>query len=213
MNYENKYIKYKTKYLELKNIKANNQIGGGNLIIHISGPQGAGKTTLGNKIKDKYDDRIYIKDLDDLYNEFNNQNKINDYQEFINNFIRKNSDKPLIITGLSAEKCKGDMDENDNTFYLIDTNYKYLIKIDEDDILKQRFLRQVSKLNERKEIFFDAWLKDNIEIQKKLFRYVDLVKWKSNNFICNTIHKEHNYKLMNSNDIYKKVCDLIDKKI
>jgi predicted AAA+ superfamily ATPase len=47
MNYEEKYIKYKTKYLEFKNIKLNTQIGGGgNLIIHISGPQGAGKTTL-----------------------------------------------------------------------------------------------------------------------------------------------------------------------
>ena len=213
MNYEDKYIKYKIKYLELKNIKVINQIGGGNLIIHISGPQGAGKTTLGNKIKEKYNDMIYLKDLDDLYDEFNNQDKINDYQEFINNFIRKNSDKPLIITGLSAEKCKGDMDENDNTFYEIDTKYKYLIKIDEDDILKQRFLRQVSKLNDRKEIFFDLWLKNNNEIQKKLFRYVDLVKWKSNNIICNTIHKKKKYKSMNRDDIYKKVCDLIDKKI
>ena len=88
MDYENKYIKYKTKYLELKNIKAINQIGGGNLIIHISGPHGAGKTTLGNKIKEKYNDMIYLKDLDDLYDEFNNQYKLNDYQEFINNFIR-----------------------------------------------------------------------------------------------------------------------------
>ena len=80
MNYKDKYIKYYTKYLKLKNIKAINQKGGGNtselrsfvfrtdnfdslfssplstrnLIIHISGPQGAGKTTLGNKIKKKY---------------------------------------------------------------------------------------------------------------------------------------------------------------
>ena len=53
MDYKDKYIKYKKKYLELKNINLNNQIGGGNLIIHISGPQGAGKTTLGNKNKGK----------------------------------------------------------------------------------------------------------------------------------------------------------------
>ena len=213
MDYKDKYIKYKTKYLELKNI--NNQIGGAKLIIHISGPQGAGKTTLGNKIKEIYNDKIYLKDLDDLYSEFINQKKINNYQEFINNFIRKNSDKPLIITGLSAEKCKNEMNDNDNdnTFYKIDTNYKYLIKIDENDILKQRFFRQVVKLNDRKEIFFDAWLKNNNEIQEKLFRYVDLVKWRSNNIICNNIHKKHKYKLMTRNNIYKKVCNLIDNKL
>jgi hypothetical protein len=105
------------------------------------------------------------------------------------------------------------MNDNDDTFYKINTNYKYLIKIDEYDILRQRFFRQVSKLNDRKEIFFNEWLKDNNEIQKKLFRYVNLSKWKSNNIICNTIHKEYNYKLMNRNDIYKKVCNLIDKKL
>jgi hypothetical protein len=213
MEYKDKYIKYKTKYLELKNTNLNNQIGGGNLIIHISGPQGAGKTTLGNKIKDKYDDNIYLKDLDDLYDEFTKQKKINDYQEFINIFIIENSDKPLILTGLSAEKCKGEMNDEDNTFYEINTNYKYLIKIDENDLLKQRFYRQVFKLNNRKELLFEAWLENNDEMQKKLFRYVDLDKWKTNNIACNTIHKEHNYKLMNRNDIYDKVCDLIDKHI
>ena len=193
MNYEEKYIKYKTKYLEFKNIKLNTQIGGGgNLIIHISGPQGAGKTTLGNKLKEKYNDMIYVKDLDDLYNEFTHQDKINNYQEFINNFIIKNSDKPLIITGLSAEKCKGEMNDNDETFYKIDTKYKYLIKINKNDILKQRFFRQVSKLYDRKELFFKEWLKDNNKIQKKLFRFVDLEKWKSNNIVCNTIHKNIN---------------------
>lgn len=87
--------------------------------------------------------------------------------------------------------------------------YKYLIKIDEEDILRQRFFRQVSKLNDRKEILFNNWLEDNNGIQKKLFRFVNLTKWKSNNIACNTIHKKHNYKLTNKNDIYNKVCDLI----
>jgi hypothetical protein len=85
-NYNNFILTY---YIWSIKININNQIGGGNLIIHISGPQGAGKTTLGNKIKDKYGDHIYLKDLDDLYAEFSNQKKINDYQLFINNFIKK----------------------------------------------------------------------------------------------------------------------------
>ena len=151
--------------------------------------------------------------MDDLYAEFSNQKKFNDYQLFINNFIKKNSDKPLIITGLSADRCKGEMNDDDDIFYKINTEYKYLIKINENDILKQRFFRQVSKLNDRKEMFFEVWLKNNNEMQKKLFRYVDLDKWKTNNIACNAIHKEHNYKLMNRNDIYDKVCDLIDKHI
>lgn len=213
MDYKDKYIQYKTKYYQLKYININNQNGGGNLIIHISGPQGAGKTFLGNKIKDTYGNHIHLKDLDDLYAEFTNQKKINDYQLFINQFIERNSDKPLIITGLSADRCQGQMNDEDNIFYEINTEYKYLIKINENDILKQRFLRQVSKLNDRKEMFFDAWLKNNDEMQKKIFRYVDLDKWKTNNIACNTIHKEHNYKLMNKDDIYAEVCNLIDEYI
>ena len=35
MDYTDKYIKYKTKYLELKNIDANNQIGGGKDIVFL----------------------------------------------------------------------------------------------------------------------------------------------------------------------------------
>ena len=85
-----------------------------------------------------------------MYDEFTKQKKINDYQEFINIFIKENSDKPLILTGLSAERCIGEMNDEDNTFYEINTDYKYLIKINENDILKQRFFRQVSKLNDRK---------------------------------------------------------------
>ena len=37
MDYKDKYIKYKTKYLELKNMDMNNQIGGNNDIIIIGG--------------------------------------------------------------------------------------------------------------------------------------------------------------------------------
>ena len=37
MDYKDKYIKYKTKYLELKNMDINNQFGGGNNDILIRG--------------------------------------------------------------------------------------------------------------------------------------------------------------------------------
>ena len=181
-----------------------------NIIIHISGCQGAGKTTIGNKLKEKYNEKIHIKDLDDLRNEFSQQKEITNYQEFINLFIEKHNDKPLILTGLTAEKCLGNMDNDDETFYVIDTKYKYFI--DNDEILKQRFFRQVSKLYERKEIFYEQWQKNNSDIQKKLFRFINLEQWLKNNISCKKIHKENNYKFLDNDKIIQKVSKLIEKK-
>ena len=41
-----------------------------NLIIHISGASGFGKTTLGNKLKENFKSKIVVKDLDILRDEF-----------------------------------------------------------------------------------------------------------------------------------------------
>ena len=93
-NHYNKYIKYKTKYLKLddnSNHINNNQIGGdNNLIIHISGAQGSGKTTLGYKLKKVFNDKIHMMDLDDLFGKFSQQSKIQDYQQYIYKFIKVN---------------------------------------------------------------------------------------------------------------------------
>ena len=217
--YKNKYIKYKIKYLELSKTTKNNnypiQIGNGNknLIIHISGCQGSGKTTLGNKLKEKFGDLIHLEDLDNLYAEFVNQNQksTENFQEYINNYIQTNGIKPIILTGLTANKCLGSMDSKDNTFYTIDTKYKFFIDLNDDKVLRQRFLRQVLKLYERKEKFFELWLDNSKNIQSKLFRFVDLNKWKKNNKSCKKIHKTQGYKFMSSEDIYKKVSELLEK--
>ena len=40
------------------------------IIIHISGASGSGKTFLGKQLKDKFKNKIIVKDLDDLRDEF-----------------------------------------------------------------------------------------------------------------------------------------------
>jgi hypothetical protein len=183
-----------------------------NIVIHISGCQGSGKTTIGSILQNKYREKINVKDLDDLQNDFHQQNNTSNYQEFINLFIEKHNDKPLILTGLSAEKCLGTMDNYDETFYKIDTKYKFFIDNDDDIILKQRFFRQVSKLNERKEMFYEQWLKNGAITQDKIIRFINLEQWKVNNIACRKIHQEHNYKFLNSDKILSKVFRIIDNK-
>jgi hypothetical protein len=59
MNYKDKYIKYKTKYLELKNMNINNQIGGGK-----------NKKPIMKKIKMveySYKNIYYLNNVDNIY--------------------------------------------------------------------------------------------------------------------------------------------------
>jgi len=71
-------------------------------IFHISGNQGSGKTTLGNKLKNK----VIIIDFDELYGEFKNTKK-RSYQKYIYDFIKSHRNKNIIFTGLNADICLG----------------------------------------------------------------------------------------------------------
>jgi deoxyadenosine/deoxycytidine kinase len=77
--------------------------------IHIAGPSGAGKTTIGNKLKDKFKNKIVVKDIDDLRSDFikefygDKKWTIIDkkaYQKYIDDYVGKIK-KPLILVGLN----------------------------------------------------------------------------------------------------------------
>jgi len=52
-----------------------------NIIIHIAGTQGSGKSTIGNKLLQEYPNEIYVCDLDDLHGEFLTQSLSQSYQK------------------------------------------------------------------------------------------------------------------------------------
>ena len=223
MDYKYKYIKYKSKYFGLsdnnsdisinktKYININNNQSGGtnNLIIHISGAQGSGKTTLGDKLKHIFGNKIYMKDLDHLFGEFTKQSKIKDYQKYIDKFIKSHSDKPIILVGLDADLCLGPINNPKLKGYNIPAKHKYYINIDLEDNLRQWFFRQVDKLNDRQEWFWQEYKKDNQKIQDKLFRYVDLNGRKENSTECKKLYLSKNYKLLNRDIILDKCEKLI----
>lgn len=206
-NYNQKYLKYKKKYLSMKK-----QNGGNKLIIHISGSQGSGKTTMGNQLKDLYGDKITVMDLDDMNIDYqNNKDKYESYQKYIDLIIDKNQSKPLIFVGLDAEMCLGSMDNTD-IYYDLKTTHAFYIK-SSSNTLEQRFFRQIDKLNKRKEWFFDEWQKNPQKTQDKLFRFVDLNKWKDNNDKCDKLYSDRKYEILDFNDILKTTFDILDKHI
>jgi adenylate kinase family enzyme len=212
-DYYQKYFKYKTKYLELKNKtnKMHNLIGGSKkpLIIHISGTQGSGKSTLGNKLIKKYKSKINVFDLDNLLADYNQTNKDITYQSYLDEIIKKYKNKPILFVGLNAELCLGLMEDSD-IVYELNADYKFYIETSLTT-LKQRFFRQIDKLQNRKEWFFEEWNKNPETIQNKLFRFVDLNKWNENNEKCDKLFVSKNYIFMDSEEIFNEVCELLDK--
>lgn len=201
-------VKYK---LSKKSNKLKSMIGGG-LIVHICGPQGSGKSTLGKKLLEIYEDKIHIKDLDNLRDDFSTSKKA-DYQKYIDDYIEVHNDKPLIFTGLDADLCLGSVEpSDDDKTYDLHTSHKFYISLPDEKILRQRFLRQITKLNDRKEWFFDTWLEKPEFINKKLFRFIDLNGWKKQMDNCNELYKERGYEFKHPDVIFEKVKLLLDHK-
>ena len=175
------------------------------IIIHISGNQGSGKTTLGNKLKAILGNKVIIKDFDELYGEFKNTKK-RSYQKYIYDFIKSHRNKNIIFTGLDADICLGSGESNN--YYDMKADYKYYIDIDENIILKQKFLRQVDKLYERKDWFIKTFLenkKNEKFIQEKILRFVDILSWRKQMNECNKLYRKRGYKFMNREDIYNDI--------
>lgn len=222
MDYKDKYIKYKTKYLELKN--KNNMIGRApEIIIHISGASGSGKTTLGNKLKTKFGNKIVVKDIDDLRVEFikeyygDKEWDIIDkdaYQNFIDNYIDK-INKPLILVGLNNMPWW-----HKDLYYNMHSTHNFYINLEDETIIKQKCIRYLTE--ELKEITKDEIvMNDMIYNNKKFIRLVtegikrecnasEIIeysnKWKAD-------YEHQGYRIISREEIYDLVCEILDENL
>lgn len=215
-----KYIKYKAKYLQLKN----NMIGGSpELIIHISGASGAGKTTLGNKLINKYGNQIVVKDIDDLRTDFIKEHYVDvewniidkdAYQQFIDNYIDK-INKPLIFVGLNNMPWW-----HKNLYYNMHSTHNFYINLNDEIIIKQKCIRYLTE--ELKEILKDEMaMNDMINNNKKFIKLVtegikkecnasEIIKysnkWKED-------YERQGYIIISREEIYDTVCEILDSKL
>ena len=186
-----------------------------NIIIHISGASGCGKTTFGNKLKKTFKNKIIVKDLDILRDKhiektYDTTQKWNidekKYQKYIDDFIKKQN-KPIIFVGLN-DNILG----NKKLYYDLHSKYNFYIDIDDKIILRQKFLRLLKDLPN--DIIA---MKDLVDNNKK---FVENIKWALNE-TCNLDnlikmnnkwkkdYKKQNYKFMSIDDIYKKIKKIL----
>ena len=197
------------------------------MIIHISGPSGSGKTTLGNKIKEKLKNKIVVKDLDDLLFEFvmmKEKSKQNtsiilkkwkkEYQKYIDNYI-ENQNKSIIFVGLNTDfgrplGFRNDKLKPPKAFYNIHADYKFYIDIPVNEILQQKFYRQVMKICNNKEEWFEKWLNYPDNTQQKLNYLINISLWNKETEKWNKLYKKKDYKFMNRENIFIEVIKLLN---
>jgi adenylate kinase family enzyme len=206
-------IQYKINYFDA----SNNIITGGSsqMIIHICGPSGAGKTTLGNKLKSKFGNKIVVKDFDDLRREFINLKFGNKkivwdsvaYQKYINDFVNKQK-KTLIWTGLNHMPWW-----NKKLYYNTHANHKFYIKLDSETIFKQKCSRYINDVfvdNQNKLIDNFINNKQTIDnIKNELLNECGYKETTQMNQIWNKAYKKQGYKSLSRSHIYDAVCELI----
>ena len=228
MDYKDKYMKYKTKYLELKNMDAYNLHGGSkdNLIIHVCGPSGSGKTTLGNKLKEHFKSKIVVKDLDELLDEYfvdhfgknslHNLGDVNEklYQKYIDNYINKQQ-KPIIFVGLN-DNFVDFYPKRKNIYYNLHTNHKYYIDIDDNIIIKQKCERFFNNIKNDTTIMNELITNNSKFIEqiskaintecnaKYIIKWIN--KWKKD-------YKKQSYTFTTRENIYKTIIKILNKVI
>lgn len=170
------------------------------MIIHVSGSPGSGKTTLGNLIKKYYGTKIYIIDFDHIFKE-NDKN----IKKYLNQVIRKCRDKPVIFIGLNYYEHK---------YYEILSDYKFYIYLPQNRILKQRFYRQVDKLQEDKRRLFNLWLSDPEIMQSHIINlHVNLEKWITDINFYDKLYEEKNYEFMSFKELKTHIKSILNNMV
>ena len=180
-------------------------------IIHVCGNSGVGKTTLGNKLKDKFRNKIVVEDTDNLREEFIKHNKIFDkeeYQKYIDNFVKANSSKPIVFVGLNTMPWL-----HKNHYYDMHSDYNYFIELDDETIIKQKCRRL---LNHVAEYDMDFLVKNNKKFIKNVAKAIaddcNLQKVIKQNKIFNKYYLKQGYKFMSRNNVYNNVVELLTEK-
>jgi len=231
-DYYSEYIKYKIKYIALRDNMKNSMIGGRSIlpisnqqiIIHISGPSGSGKTTLGNKLIDKFGDKIIVKDVDDLREEFIEHaygrsgiiqgKKIDkeNYQKFIDNFVKKHSQrKPIVFVGLNHMPWW-----HKKLYYNLHSDYNFYIVLNSDIIFKQKCGRFFNPLcSADRDSVMDDFMKNKSDALRNILSGLESeCDYKlSNEYLnmWNRDYKQQGYKFMSREKIFAEVSKIIRK--
>jgi len=193
-----------------------------NIIVHISGFPGSGKTTLGEKLEKLYKN-IIVYDTDGFIQHhtkegkqllkiekdiLNNKKTNKDYKDLwkktiknkIDDFISKYNNKIIVFVGSLDNFAPP------NTIYNIMANFKFVLDVPLNELMKRYYLR-ISQMEQKRT------KKESENYWNNLSKGIYHING-SDNMIkehkkYNEWHKKHDYIFLDDKDIINKINDLL----
>lgn len=194
-----------------------------NIIIHISGFPGSGKTTLGEKLQKLYKN-IIVYETDSFIQRYtkegkqllkikkdilNNKKTNKDYRDLwkktiknkIDEFISKYNNKIIVFVGSLDNFAPP------NTIHNINADYKFVLDVPLNELMKRYYLR-ISQMDQKstKKESENYWN----NLSKGIYHITSSDDMIRDHKKYNEWHKKHNYIFLNDNDIIDKINDIIN---
>jgi hypothetical protein len=186
-------------------------------IIHISGPSGAGKTTLGEKIAAKFP-YVIVKDIDDLRAEFIREfygdkpwTTIDAaaYQKYIDDFVHSFRDHAIVFVGLNNMPWW-----HPDLYYNMHSAHNYYIDIDTPEVIRRKCTRFFHKIPTSSGAMRDL-AENNARFIKKVKQGIDAecsaestvamnAKWAAD-------YKRAGYTFASADEIFKDIARVLNK--
>ena len=190
-----------------------------NIIIHISGASGSGKSYLGKRVLGLYGNKIIVKDIDELrfdFLEYYGETKKDvtedvAYQEYINSYIDniEKQNVPIIFVGINNHQCSSTPD----LYYDFHTDYKFYIDIDDNQLVKQNCVRCLTNII-NDEIAMNDLVNDNekfINVTHEIIKnHCNAKKIIENSKRWKNDYEKQGYIRANSDEIYNQVVSILN---
>jgi|SaaInlStandDraft_6_1057023.scaffolds.fasta_scaffold42166_2 adenylate kinase family enzyme len=195
------------------------------ILAHVNGPSGGGKTTIGNKINEKYPfvksidiDVVLIDDLPTMFPKaYMKYIKKNEREVFGKKYLYKGLQlaiKPykyvILVGNVKIPNLKtGEFYNLEN----IDTENKFSIDIDHDLLLERRIKRHFKTLVQHEDIYYKKIIKKRkLEINLDVWEG-DRMYWGHTREKFYEKCERDGYEIINQDEIIKKISTIIENNV